>query len=306
MTGRIPNRTCDVCGVGFYKRPLRIENDKSHCCSHECQNKLRTERVKGAGNHQYGLKGSLNDSHKSDWRVSPYGYILVRCLTHPFRMHDGYVFAHRLVLEEYLRENSPGSEKLITVDGQLVLSPEVVVHHVDGNRANNSLSNLEAMYLGDHLRHHNESAVIERNPDGTFRTVGFKSNDSKRLSRKHILDAGQDIYSAERKRIYPGKCEKISTGLKIEVPPGYVGLLWSRSGLSAQHGIEVGAGCIDSGYTGEVGVVLYNHSEIAYMVNIGDKIAQLLTIPISLKNYETSDMSLETERGTGGFGSTGV
>lgn len=129
---------------------------------------------------------------------------------------------------------------------------------------------------------------------------------SGRLSKKNVFDAGLDVYSQESVNIPAGESRLISTGLSVEVPKGYAGLLWSRSGLSVKHKIEVGAGCIDYGYQGEVKVHLYNHGNASYYVEVGDKIAQLLTIPILTTNYtQVSAFSEETDRGEGGFGSTG-
>ena len=82
-------------------------------------------------------------------------------------------------------------------------------------------------------------------------------------------------------------------------------MLWSRSGLSVKYRLEVGAGCIDSGYTGEVKVHLYNHSDEDYKVNIGDKIAQLLTIPVNLNMYKKVQFLEDSDRGEKGFGSSG-
>lgn len=299
---RTPNTICDVCGTEFYKRPKHKIESRTHCCSHSCQNILRKERMSGSGNHQFGLKGELNSSFKKDYRISSWGYLLIREASHPLRMHNDFVFAHRLLYENYLLDNDSGSEYLIEVDGRLVLDPAVVIHHLDGNKLNNSISNLGIMDLGDHSAMHNVN--MERNADGTFKCIRGLVKEGK-LERAFSHDAGQDVYSNESTLITARSSSIISTNLYIQVPEGFVGLLWSRSGLSFKHGIEVGAGCIDSGYTGEIKVKLFNHSDRDYQVNVGDKIAQLLTIPISLENYRKSDQLPDTTRGTLGFGSTG-
>lgn len=137
-----------------------------------------------------------------------------------------------------------------------------------------------------------------------FHVVG---KTTKLMYKSHRLDAGLDITSSQNVVIYPGKSEIINTSMVIAVPEGCVGLLWSRSGLSIKHNIEVGAGCIDSGYRGEVKVHLYNLGEQEYEIKVGDKIAQLLTIPVNLNNYVLVD-NLDndiSDRGSNGFGSTG-
>jgi dUTP pyrophosphatase len=134
-------------------------------------------------------------------------------------------------------------------------------------------------------------------------------SERQQLTKKHDEDAGLDIMSAERVTILPLSSVVISTGLFLEIPFGHVGLIWSRSGLSCNHDIEVGAGCLDSSYRGEVKVHLYNHSkDHAYNVEYGDKIAQLLTVPIRTKRYESVESKEDlgiTERGEKGFGSSG-
>ena len=129
---------------------------------------------------------------------------------------------------------------------------------------------------------------------------------TKELVRGHPLDAGVDIKSSECVIISEGGSRVIRTGLKIAIAPGFVGLLWSKSGLSVSYSLEVGAGCIDSGYTGEVMVHLYNHGANSYKVNIGDKIAQLLVLPVDLGTYtQVEILETDSSRGEAGFGSTG-
>jgi dUTP pyrophosphatase len=130
-----------------------------------------------------------------------------------------------------------------------------------------------------------------------------------KLTKDHPFDAGLDIYANEDCRILARDSEIIRTGLFVEIPKGYVGLVWSKSGLSCKYKIEVGAGCIDYGYTGEVLVHLYNHGRNMFEVRAGTKIAQLITIPILTTHYVQvgtfSDSEETTFRGANGFGSTG-
>ena len=128
---------------------------------------------------------------------------------------------------------------------------------------------------------------------------------TKNLFKKHHFDAGFDIESAERVIIPAGSSALISTGLHIEIPAGCVGKIWSRSGLSVKYNIEVGAGVIDHGYTGEVKVHLYNHGYDPYKVAAGDRIAQLVVLPIMLPTIVVVDKLDDSARGDGGFGSTG-
>lgn len=307
------NVACSICGKKFHVKPshlIKLADPSSITCSKKCFSIAQSVRMTGERNHQYGLAGELNASHKSDGYISALGYAMVRNLTHPLRESNDFMFVHRLVVEEYLREIGDYSH-LVDVDGHVVLDPSLVVHHVDGNKLNNTIGNLEVTSLGDHTRQHN---VLDPQPrcsvTGRF-TLSGRSN--KPLSRAHRLDAGQDVEAAEAITIPPRSSAVVKTGLHIHVPPGFVGLLWSRSGLSVKHRIEVGAGCIDAGYTGEVMVHLYNHGDTQFSVSPGDRIAQLLTIPVSLTDYATThtvdveyvDELDATERGAKGLGSSG-
>ncbi len=131
----------------------------------------------------------------------------------------------------------------------------------------------------------------------------FQSN--KALTRAHPTDAGLDIKSSEDIVIDARQSALVSTGLKIAIKEGYVGILKSRSGLAVRNGIDVAAGVIDSAYRGEVKILLRNNSNEPYHVQIGDKIAQLVTLQICLDAYEVVDELDESERGSNGFGSSG-
>lgn len=312
-----PNVECSYCGKEFYLKPYRIKKAKQHYCSQECCWQHRKELYSGDGNHQFGLKGELNGSHLSDIHLSVLGYLEVYCHTHPFRNNVDKVLLHRLIIEEYLRENDPSSHFLVSVEGYegQFLSPEAVVHHKNEIRTDNRLENLEVMSLGDHTYLHttnNKESFIRCEKTGRFvgktDTGQYKKESDvvKTLFKKHSQDAGLDMVSAVDITVPSKGYSMIPTGTNIAVPENHVGLLWSRSGLAIKHGIEVGAGCIDASYRGEVIVKLYNHSDQDFDVTIGDKIAQLLTIPVNLAFYEEVDDLDDTDRGQNGFGSTGM
>lgn len=127
---------------------------------------------------------------------------------------------------------------------------------------------------------------------------------AKMPTRAHNTDAGLDIYAKEE-QIVPAKESAIfDTGVHIEIPEGYAGFLKSKSGLNVRYGIT-SEGVIDCGYTGSICVKLYNNSGYDYTVKAGDKISQLVILPIATPELELVEELEETERGTGGFGSTG-
>lgn len=119
--------------------------------------------------------------------------------------------------------------------------------------------------------------------------------------------AGMDLFAALPVVIKPGEWELIPTGVSVAIPEGHVGYVCPRSGLALRDGLTVlnGPGVVDSDYTGEVGVVLINHSRIEQRVWAGDRVAQLVIAPVHrARLVEVSDLS-ETTRGARGFGSTG-
>lgn len=147
---------------------------------------------------------------------------------------------------------------------------------------------------------------------------------AKMPTRAHTYDAGLDLYAPENNCVpgclCVGHClptdydtivgkvvcgsTVIDTGVHVEIPEGYVGFIKSKSGLMVKHGITT-EGTIDSHYTGPIKVNLLNHSSKYYDIKAGDKIAQLVIVPCLLPELEIVDSLEETDRGDGGFGSTG-
>lgn len=123
-------------------------------------------------------------------------------------------------------------------------------------------------------------------------------------TRAHSTDAGLDLYSPVDAVIYPDDSLTISTGVHMEIIPGYVGMIKSKSGLNVKHGIQ-SEGVIDAGYTGSICVKLYNHGNAVVCIEKGQKISQLVLLPIITPDLELVDSLEKTERGNGGFGSTG-
>lgn len=124
----------------------------------------------------------------------------------------------------------------------------------------------------------------------------------------NIGDAGADLRSNESLIIAPNQRALVKTGLKIALPDGYVALVHPRSGLALKRGITVlnTPGTIDSGYRGEIGVILYNTSDEPFAVEIGDRIAQMVIQKYEIGFFVPVESLDSTERGAGGFGSTGV
>ena len=136
--------------------------------------------------------------------------------------------------------------------------------------------------------------------------VVLLNNKAKMPTKAHTSDAGWDLYAANSTVISEHQRKTIETGIALEIPDGYVGLIWPRSGLSVKQGIDVLAGVVDSGYRGEIKVCLYNTSKDNVVIESGDRIAQILIQPVSQMEMIAVDSLSDTERGEGGFGSSGV
>ncbi len=118
-------------------------------------------------------------------------------------------------------------------------------------------------------------------------------------------DAGLDLYTPDEVTILPGERKQIPLGLAIEFPAGYTAIFFEKSGLSHKHGLISLGGVFDSGYRGEYRVCIMNSSDVSYTFAKGDKIIQLLVLPLAQADIIESDELSESERGTGAFGSSG-
>ena len=121
------------------------------------------------------------------------------------------------------------------------------------------------------------------------------------------FSAGADLYSTEKMVIGVGETKLIKTGLAVEIPVGYVGLIYARSGLATKRGLAPAnkVGVIDSDYRGEIMVALYNQSGVEQVVEQGERVAQMVITPYLKVEYQEVEELQDSVRGTGGFGSTG-
>ena len=134
------------------------------------------------------------------------------------------------------------------------------------------------------------------------------SGEARLPQRAHDGDAGLDLHAAEAARLEPGGRVSVGTGIAIEVPDGHAGLVLPRSGLAKRHGIALvnAPGLIDSGFRGEVRVLLLNTDATSeFRIAAGDRIAQLLLVPIAVAGAVEAEALTESARGSGGFGSSG-
>ena len=135
--------------------------------------------------------------------------------------------------------------------------------------------------------------------------IKILDNKASMPTQSNPLDAGWDLYAVEDSLIKSRHRALIRTGVALEIPPNFVGLIWPRSGLAVKGGIDVFAGVVDSGYRGEVGVCLFNSSDEELEIKQGDRIAQILFQEVPAFTLQKSDNLQSTSRGDGGFGSSG-
>ncbi len=118
-------------------------------------------------------------------------------------------------------------------------------------------------------------------------------------------DAAMDLFAFTHTEIKPGERVSVATGIAMEIPYGYVGLIWDKSGLSHKAGLKTLGGVIDAGYRGEIKIGMINLSTQIYVFEKGHKVAQMLIQERAEVELEETDMLSDSERGAGGFGSTG-
>lgn len=138
----------------------------------------------------------------------------------------------------------------------------------------------------------------------------IKKNNNNAIMPKyaHESDAGMDLFSVDDCFINPGEIKLIHTGIEIQLPPDTEAQVRPRSGLALKNGITVlnTPGTIDEGYRGEIGIIIINHGKDTFHVELGMKIAQMVIKPVLKVSIEEVASLDETDRGNGGFGSTGI
>lgn len=117
-------------------------------------------------------------------------------------------------------------------------------------------------------------------------------------------DAAMDLRAVDRAVLSPGTAQAVPTGIAIELPPGHEAQVRPRSGLALKHSITVNFGTIDPGYRGEIRVVMFNLGSADYVIEKGDRIAQLIVAPYDAVQWEEGELG-DSARGAGGFGSSG-
>lgn len=306
------NMECPICHKRFHLKPCAIKKAKRHFCSRKCFYVAKVDDMKGENNHQYGLRGRDNPTWKSDKKISRYGYWMVRRLDHPFTGYQGWMFEHRLVAEKYLLTD----ENSVEIDGKRYLSREYDVHHKNFNRLDNRIENLLVLTKKEHERlHASLNKNTNRNEKGQFMKDNIvvkvkRTNEAACLpERKSVGAAGYDLCACISKpiSIFPHQTINIPSGLAFQIPEGYFGAIYARSGIATRLGLRP-ATCvsvIDSDYRGEVGLPLHNDTELFQDIEPNERIAQIIFQKYGEARISVVDELDSTERGSNGFGSTG-
>ena len=148
-----------------------------------------------------------------------------------------------------------------------------------------------------------------RKPHDLLKQISFLKLDSElpNPGHAHPGDGGVDLYARENAQIEPGNWTMVPTGIAVAIPEGYAGMVVPRCGLAARFGVGVvnAPGLIDAGYRGEIKVILINHGAERLQVGRGERIAQLVVVPVVQQEFVEVDELPASSRAEGGFGSTG-
>lgn len=221
---------------------------------------------------------------------------------------------HRYIVEQNYERYD---QKYFSVsNGVAKLKKGVAVHHIDGNHNNNKVENLEPLTKAEHRSKHNDMTVIVRNAKNG--TIASCVNINKYLPKVKVVAesgcipmfategaAGRDLKATTSTTLMPGERAIIKTGVRIELPEGTCAFVMGRSGNTVKRGLTVPLGLIDRDYRGEIGVMLFNLSTDEVTINQGDRIGQLVIVNIPEIELVEADTLTDTDRGTGGYGSTG-
>lgn len=200
MWNRTPNYKCVICDKEMYVRPNQLLKNSGwgFTCSKECGIINRSKHTKGKSNHQFGLIGEKNSSFKTGRRISNYGYVLIYKPEHNRKNCNGYVFEHILIMESKIGRS-------LKYYGDKNKNNEVC-HHIDRNRQNNDINNLQLMTMSEHLKIHMEedrerslkagktNSILNEKQVEEIRELLLKNISQKEIGKKY--DCSQSVISA--------------------------------------------------------------------------------------------------------------
>lgn len=158
------NCKCIECGTMFHTKPSHIAKGEGKYCSRKCFSEAKKKYMKGAGNHQYGLKGNKNSSFNGE-RIKHHDYVYLYVPDHPFADKHGRVREHRYVAEKHFLND----ENSILIDGKNYLDPKYEVHHINMIKDDNRPENLMVLTKSEHKRLHTQYETRNRNSLGRFK-----------------------------------------------------------------------------------------------------------------------------------------
>lgn len=312
----IPNVVCTQCGKPFYRKPsmLKAGGKQGFFCCHECSSIYKKTLYRGRGNPGYGLKGKLSPSYKGLFIKRKTGKNTTTtwyyCPDHPYRNKTNRVKYDRFLVELWRHRFDPKAFQKI--NGMWYLKPELIVHHKDFNTENFAIDNLEIMDKSEfqsvwakHFHAQKADKIkltkTETITEGNMK-IKFKKLHECAVAPKQSYpgDAGFDL-TAISAEMSPNGQAKYHTGIAVEIPDGYVGLVFPRSSIyKTETMLTNSVGVIDSGYRGEICAIFTGAN-----YRIGDRIGQLVIMPIPKIEFEEAEELSPSTRGGGGFGSSG-
>lgn len=296
----VNNCKCENCGKDYYLKPSRLGKSLLHFCSQSC----RTEYIKSHPEMipTYKNRDSVSDFFYKKFIRSKFG-----------ARKRGVAFSDDLT-PEYLIDLWNKQRGLCYYTGiPMSFDPNdelrlVSVDRIDSKKGYEPGNLVLCTYAFNSFKFsYPKDKIIE-----------FISLIRRQISVKYVLgdgarlpsyatsgSAGLDLYSSDNLLLKPGHRSALKTGVKLEIPAGFYGMCVGRSGNTVKNGLFVQTGIIDSDYRGEIGVMAYNGSNVDIKINIGDRIGQLIIMPYPDVQMVECDELSETDRGIGGYGSTG-
>lgn len=316
--------TCTQCGKKFMKKYSHVKKRESgnFFCSRECLAIYKKVAFAGENNHQFGLRGKLNASFKDGITKKRNNNLIdlhIYVENHPRANKNGRVLLHKYLVEQNYQLFNP--KYFEEINGMIVLKKGIGVHHKNGNHDDNRIENLMPVTKAEHSAIHlKENAIIKCIKTGRILRMlklGENTQPTLKVNVKklhpdavmphyaHTTDCGADLTAISKTVDEYGNIV-YGFGLAFEIPKGYAGFIYPRSS-NCRTGLWLTnhVGVIDANFRGEVTAKFSRGKDVVNEYNIGDRVAQMVIMPYPQIYYSEVYNLSETDRGKGGYGSTG-
>lgn len=301
-SSRTPNCYCSNCGKHFYAQPYRIKHQRYICCSKECKREYLHR-------HPHLCSTFKHDTVESKFFGSKFTRWKMSARKRGISFDDSMDYT--VLLDLWNKQKG----LCYYTNIPMVLSndpcPELVsIDRIDSNKGYTRDNIVLCCYIINSWKSSYDMNIFKNFLSKIFTSasVNIKKNSTDAIipTKEYESAAGFDLYSIDEYELKPGERTLVSTGLSMEIPHNFYGLITGRSGNTIKKGLFIAPGVIDSDYRGNVGIMCFNLSNSVIEINKGDKIAQMLiNKSYNLNINEVNELN-NTERGDKGFGSTGV